>query len=121
MIYSNCSVCSIEASNLVFVILFRSLMFSKELRKDWKPMYFVLKDSHLLMYDLVDHSDLITEPKAALYMGGNITVIKQHEETANPDDPNDNKAIRFYFSVVNNDKESESIALCASTAVERDR
>jgi hypothetical protein len=96
-------------------------MFSKELRKDWKPMYFVLKDSHLLMYDLLDHSELITEPKAVLYMGADVTVVKQHEESENPDDPEDTKAVRFYFTAMNIENEIESFALCASSETERDR
>lgn len=96
-------------------------MFSKELRKDWKSLYFILKDSKLLVYDPIDHSDLITEPKTVLFMGPEITVIKQHEESENPDDPTDNTLVRFYFSAINMQNENESIAMCAFSEAERDR
>lgn len=99
----------------------RSAMYSKDLRAQWKSLYFVLKDSHLLIYDLLDHSDLITEPKTVLYMGGNVRVVQQHDESENPDDENDTTPVRFYFSVVNMDNEAEAVAVYANTDAERTR
>eukprot|EP00300_Choanocystis_sp_HF-7_P030063 c38815_g1_i1.p1 GENE.c38815_g1_i1~~c38815_g1_i1.p1 ORF type:complete len:1260 (+),score=236.66 c38815_g1_i1:326-3781(+) len=94
-------------------------MFSRDLRKEWRSYYFCLKDSHLLLYDLQEKSELIPEPSGIVYMARNVAVMEQHDETADPDDPSDQTPIRFYFCVVSMDNDDESLALCASTAEER--
>ncbi len=74
----------------------------------------VVKDSHLLMYDLVDHSQLLTEPKGVLYMGADMVVSTQDEEENQGE-------VSYYISVFSRENENESISLCAASEEERDR
>jgi len=47
-----------------------------DVAKEWKPMYCIVKDAYFLLYDCVNHSELVTEPLAILHLGGAVEVIK---------------------------------------------
>eukprot|EP00299_Pterocystis_sp_00344_P018994 c9459_g1_i1.p1 GENE.c9459_g1_i1~~c9459_g1_i1.p1 ORF type:complete len:1261 (+),score=406.14 c9459_g1_i1:378-3785(+) len=86
--------------------------------KEWKKFYFAIRDSYLLKYDLIDHSDLITEPQGLMHLGTDLDIVKRDEESDETDPSGES---RFYFTVMQETGANLSLTVYTTSSEERER
>eukprot|EP00298_Acanthocystis_sp_HF-20_P016491 c21496_g1_i1.p1 GENE.c21496_g1_i1~~c21496_g1_i1.p1 ORF type:complete len:1474 (-),score=658.63 c21496_g1_i1:27-4448(-) len=113
-----------------FVLPTTSFGQNKEVKRDWRNLFCRILDSHLLVFDFKNHSDLLTEPLGIIHLGGKVDIIKLNDEEeggennnkgAQEDSTNEEGQKKFYFMVSNLAGKHESITFYTLFAEERDR